>query len=418
MNKQELLSKYAIIREKTEQICQPLLTEDYVIQSMTDVSPPKWHLAHTTWFFETFLLVPYLKGYRPFHPQFRMLFNSYYNDVGKQHPREQRGLLSRPSVKTIYDYRLRVNEMLSDFIMNCGSTELATLSPIVFLGLQHEQQHQELLLMDIKHNFYIDPSFPAYQSTKSKVTSNNCRGLSFSDVEAGTIEIGYAGAAFCFDNELPCHKYYLKSYAIANRLITNGEYLEFILCGGYQNPSYWLADGWDIVTKNKWNHPLYWQYIDGHWYIFTLSGLQTLEPDEPVSHVSYYEADAFARWSGKRLPSEPEWEHFVMSQDLKITPGNFLDQLFMHPRPSSQEAENQFFGDLWEWTATPYGPYPGFKPFEVFGEYNGKFMNNQMVLRGGSCITPKDHIRATYRNFFQPEKRWQFSGIRLAYDLE
>jgi ergothioneine biosynthesis protein EgtB len=410
-------------RQRTEQICEPLLTEDYVIQSMADVSPPKWHLAHTTWFFETFLLLPYLKGYREFHPKFQLLFNSYYHGVGEQFPRNSRGLLSRPSVQLIYDYRLRVDQALMSLIENIPETIKEEIEKRIELGIQHEQQHQELLLMDIKYNFYHDPCFPSYHTQTTSHLPNNQKQANYSanliEMEGGMFEIGHQGNGFCFDIELPKHQVLLKPYAIANRLVTNGEYYEFILSGGYQNPQYWLADGWEYLQTNKWQSPLYWKQIGSEWYVYTLSGLKLINFNEPVVHVSYYEADAFAKWRDKRLPTELEWENFVIQSKITCFSGNFYERLHLHPLTATHDHQpQQFFGDVWEWTATPFGPYPGFKPLKgVLGEYNGKFMNNQQVLRGGCCITPNSHIRASYRNFFQSEKRWQFSGIRLASDI-
>lgn len=414
--KKQLITQYSQARRRTETICQPLLLEDFVIQSIPDVSPPKWHLAHTTWFFETFMLIPFIKNYRPFQISFQKLFNSYYHAVGEQFPRDKRGLLSRPSVKMIFDYRMRIDETVLELIDNCATAELEALKRVTILGIHHEQQHQELLLMDIKHNFSIDPTFPAYQAIQHPYRESHNKTMKFIEAEGGLISIGHNGNSFCFDNELPQHAYYLKPFNIANRLVTNGEYLEFILSGGYEQPLYWLADGWEIQLQQKWQAPQYWHRQGHDWYSFTLSGLKPLDLNSPVAHVSYYEADAFARWAGYRLPLETEWEHYVVSNNINSLNANYYERLLLEPQPASKESD-QFFGDLWEWTASPYGPYPGFKPFADFGEYNGKFMNNQMVLRGGCCVTPQEHMRPSYRNFFQPEKRWQFSGIRLAKDM-
>jgi ergothioneine biosynthesis protein EgtB len=337
--------------------------------------------------------------------------------IGEQFPRERRGTLARPSVKNILDYRLRTDQIITNYLDNCPTSQLSTIQSIISLGLEHEQQHQELLLMDIKHNFSIDPSFPAYHSQLESDQCHQVNELNFFDMEGGMIEIGHNGADFCFDNELPRHSYCLKPYAIANRLITNGEYLNFIFAGGYKEPTYWLSDGWDAVTRFGWQSPLYWQLSNKHWYIFTLAGLKELNLNEPVAHISFYEADAFARWSGYRLPLEAEWEHFVNKNQLLPDNGNFYENLLLHPQ-SASPTDTQFFGDLWEWTQSPYTSYPGYKPLTEFMEYNSKFMSNQFVLRGGSCVTPQKHIRSTYRNFFQPDKRWQFAGIRLASHLD
>lgn len=418
--KQNIIQVYQQVRNQTEALCKSLVIEDYVIQSMDDVSPPKWHLAHTTWFFETFILMPH-KGYKPFNPLFHHLFNSYYQSIGNPYPRIRRGLLSRPTVKEIYSYRKYVDEHLKAYIKQLSAESmdsiLATLTTMI-LGLNHEQQHQELLLMDIKHNFSLDPTFPVYHEHNSKKRSTAIP-LEFHLIKGGIVEIGCSNNEFCFDNELPRHETILKPYTIANRLVTNEEYLEFMLAGGYEKPDWWLSDGWDCVQKNHWKAPLYWHQEHNKWHIFTLNGLQELNAAEPVSHISYFEADAYARWQNKRLPSEAEWENFVATRQVTPNGGNFMEQNIFHPMAIDNTNHNQqLFGDLWEWTASAYLSYPGYKALAgALGEYNGKFMNNQFVLRGGSCATPKSHIRASYRNFFQPDKRWQFSGIRLAETL-
>lgn len=410
-----LMESYQNVRKKTEELCFPLIIEDYVIQSIDDVSPPKWHLAHTTWFFETFILIEHVPSYRIFNTLFHHLFNSYYQTIGHPYPRIKRGLLSRPTVKEVYQYRQYVDEHIMDYLDRLQDDSLKML---LTLGLHHEQQHQELLLMDIKHNYSIDPSFPSYQRKhiKQKSTTN---AMEFISIESGMVEIGYKSNEFCFDNELPPHQIMLKPYLLANRLVTIEEYSEFIDAGGYKKPEYWLSDGWDLLQKYHWQAPAYWQQIDNKKYLFTLYGLSELDPKEPVSHISYYEADAYARFRNARLPREGEWENAVIKHKLSPVDGHFLEQDIFHPvaRYESYHPFQQLFGGLWEWTASPYCPYPGYKPLKgVLGEYNGKFMSNQIVLRGGSCLTPRSHIRATYRNFFQPDKRWQFSGIRLAKD--
>jgi len=414
------IQAYQSIRGITEALCQPLAIEDYVIQSIDDTSPPKWHLAHTTWFFETFLLTQMLKEYTPFHPQFQYLFNSYYQGIGDFYPRVKRGLLSRPTVEEISAYRRHVDDHMLELLHTLRDEDTTTMNSLLTLGLNHEQQHQELLLMDIKHNFSIHPDHPVFNAIKSTQLVTPPGKLQMIPVAGGVIEIGYQGNDFCFDNELPRHKQILRPYQIATRLVTNAEYCEFIADNGYQTPQWWLADGWDYAQKHHWQAPLYWQKMNGKWFVFTLNGLQELNPHEPVAHVSYYEADAYARWKQVRLPTEAEWEHFTTSQKIKADSGHFMESGIFHPQTAStnEETPRQFFGDLWEWTCSSYSPYPGYKPLNgALGEYNGKFMSSQMVLRGGCCATPASHVRASYRNFYQPEKRWQFSGIRLASDI-
>lgn len=409
-----LNDRYRQIRQLSNQICQPLKTEDYVIQTMPDVSPPKWHLAHTTWFFETFLLMPYLKGYEVFHPQYGYLFNSYYEAVGERHPRPQRGLLSRPTVEEVYRYRTYVDEAMQCLIAE--QSGCAEVEDLIILGLHHEQQHQELLFTDLKHILAYNPLRPAYQATEAApipLSKGNAKEEKWLDYPGDLYTIGYAGEEFAFDNESPAHQVYLQDFYLAARLVTNGEYLEFIQAGGYQKPEYWLSEGWVMIHHEGWQAPLYWEHIDGDWWVMTLAGMQPLNPSEPVCHVSFFEADAFARWAGKRLPTEAEWE--VAAAQVPIR-GNLLNTGNLHPVPASGATRpDQLYGDVWEWTQSAYLPYPGFKPVEgAIGEYNGKFMCNQMVLRGGSCVTALDHIRLTYRNFFPPSARWQFTGIRLA----
>ncbi|CDZ78515.1 Iron(II)-dependent oxidoreductase EgtB [Legionella massiliensis] len=421
MNKEALCQRFQEVRQQSNTLCDPLEIEDYVIQSIDDVSPPKWHLAHTTWFFETFILAKYLPTYQSFDPSFRYLYNSYYQGIGTPFPRVKRGLLSRPTVATIYAYRKHVDQALIALAKEASAELLLELDPLIILGLHHEQQHQELLLMDIKHNFAIDPNFPCYQESTELNSPSKSARLQFIETEGGLIDIGYKQGDFCFDNELPVHKKFLSPYAIATQLVTNGEYLAFIKDGGYEDPRWWLADGWDTVLKNHWQAPNYWHNQDNEWLIFTLNGLKPLDEQEPVSHISFYEADAYARWCGARLPLEEEWEHFVNLHNLDSTKANFMETGLFHPQAASNNngaLAQQFFGELWEWTASPYSAYPGYTPLSgELAEYNGKFMTNQMVLRGGSCATPASHIRSSYRNFFQPEKRWQFSGIRLAKSI-
>jgi ergothioneine biosynthesis protein EgtB len=411
--RKSLLEQYRQVRRQTETICQPLVTEDYCIQTMPDVSPPKWHIAHVSWFFETFLLLPFDPDYRLFHPRFDTLFNSYYVTHSQPFPRPQRGLLSRPTVAEIYRYRAYVDEAMTALLTTLPEARWNEIHPRLLLGLHHEQQHQELLYTDIKHILAFNPLRPAYQIPASPLHPARATQLQWLEFAGGVKTIGYEGEGFCFDNETPRHRVYLNDYALGSRLATNGEYLEFIEAGGYQRPEYWLADGWNTVCQQGWQAPLYWEKQDGQWWLMTLTGMCPAGEQEAVCHVSFYEADAYARWAGKRLPTEAEWEWAAASQPVS---GNLRESGYLHPVPAAgQGGLQQLYGDVWEWTQSPYGPYPGFGPLGgTLGEYNGKFMCSQMVLRGGSCLTPADHIRPSYRNFFYPGDRWQFSGIRLA----
>ncbi|HWP94256.1 MAG TPA: ergothioneine biosynthesis protein EgtB [Gammaproteobacteria bacterium] len=406
-----LAARYEAIRAATRALAESLSPEDAVVQSMPDASPAKWHLAHTSWFFEAFLLVPHLAGHRIFHPRYGYLFNSYYESVGARHPRPQRGLLTRPSLAEVLAYRAYVDEAMARLLARPLEPDVAAL---VELGLNHEQQHQELLLMDIKHLFSLNPLLPAWRESRHAPVPP-APPLAFVPRQAGLVEIGHAGEGFAFDNELPRHRVHLAAYALASRPVTNGEYIEFIRAGGYRRPELWLADGWAAVQREGWERPLYWQADLAS--VFTLAGLRNLDPNELVCHVSWYEADAFARWAGARLPTEFEWEAAAAGKPVT---GNFLESGRIHPAGSSVPDSEGFvglFGDVWEWTASAYAPYPGFRPAPgAVGEYNGKFMANQYVLRGGCCATPASHLRATYRNFFYPHQRWQFAGIRLARD--
>lgn len=411
----DLIAQYRAVRSLSETLCQPLAVEDYGVQAMADVSPPKWHLAHTTWFFETFLLGPYLDGYQEFHPGYGYLFNSYYEAVGDRHPRPQRGLLSRPTVAEVYQYRACVDESM-DKLLHDQAEDLA-VAELTTLGLHHEQQHQELLLTDLKYNLAINPLAPAYRADVAIGEASPPLPVEFVNFSGGLHTLGHQDAGFAFDNEGPPHPVYLQDFALANRLVTNGEYLEFIADGGYQTASHWLAEGWAMVQSEGWQAPLYWQQREGQWWVFTLGGLRPVNLAEPVCHISYFEADAFAQWRGCRLPTEAEWE--VAAAQVP-TPRNLLAIDRLHPQPATKAGQlTQIFGDTWEWTQSAYLPYPGFRPAPgAVGEYNGKFMCNQMVLRGGSCATPPGHIRPSYRNFFPPSARWQFSGIRLAKGIE
>jgi ergothioneine biosynthesis protein EgtB len=406
------------VRRETESLTANLTAEDQSIQSMPDVSPTKWHLGHTTWFFETFLLARFDPDYRVFDPAFGYLFNSYYEAAGPRHPRSERGLLSRPTVDIVIAYRDHVGSAMARLIERVAEPEWSEVAALLELGIHHEQQHQELILMDIKHVFSLNPLLPAYQAPQLQVQAN-VRPLSWIDFAGGLKEIGHPGSGFAFDNETPRHKIWLEPFRLAARPVTCGEYLGFIEEAGYKKPEFWLSDGWATVREQSWEAPLYWLREGGEWSIFTLSGRRRLKPAEPVCHLSFYEADAFARWAGKRLPTEAEWE--IAAEDVPIS-GNLADRGHLHPcAAASSDAIpilQQVYGDVWEWTASPYTAYPRFRPAGgAIGEYNGKFMCNQIVLRGGSAITPAGHIRATYRNFFPPSARWAFAGLRLAEDL-
>ncbi len=407
-----LLARFGEIRGATRALCAGLSAEDCALQSMPDASPAKWHLAHTSWFFETFVLAPGLAGYRPFAPGFRVLFNSYYVGVGERHPRAERGLISRPALGEVYAYREHVDEA----ILRWAQTGSATVQALdVFeLGLHHEQQHQELILTDLKHLLSRNPLKPAYAEAarRQRKDPEPPGWLSF---PAGLREIGHGADSFCFDNERPRHRVYLNPFQLAARPVTNREYLAFIEDGGYRRPELWLSDGWEACTAQQWSAPMYWERDGARWCLFTLRGMGEVDPGEPVCHVSCYEADAYARWAQARLPTEAEWE--TAAAGLPVA-GNFVESRRFHPDSgSADDGLGQMYGDVWEWTNSAYLGYPGYRPAAgAVGEYNGKFMVNQFVLRGGSCATPQTHIRATYRNFFYPWARWQFMGVRLARD--
>lgn len=409
----DLNAWYREVRMASEGLAAPLSAEDCQAQSMPDASPVKWHLAHTTWFFETFVLEPMAAAFRPFEPAFRVLFNSYYQSVGEQHPRPLRGLITRPSLADVRRYREHVDARVVAALER-GGLDPAMLA-IVELGLHHEQQHQELILTDVKHLLAQNRLLPAYQPAAAMDEATASGPLRWSTRDGGLDEVGHDGDGFAFDNETPRHQVYVAPYRLADRLVTNGEFLAFIEDGGYRDPALWLSDGWTAVCDRRWHAPLYWSRTAGGWREFTLAGVRDLRVDEPVTHISFYEADAYARWAGARLPSEAEWELAARAEPLS---GNFVESAVLHPRPAGESGElRQLFGDVWEWTRSPYTAYPGYRPpAGALGEYNGKFMANQFVLRGGSCATPRSHIRATYRNFFLPDARWQFSGLRLARD--
>jgi ergothioneine biosynthesis protein EgtB len=411
-----LIERFRQIRNLTTRLCRDLEPEDCVVQSMPDVSPTKWHLAHTTWFFETFVLKTWMPSYRPIVPQYAYLFNSYYNATGDMHRRDLRGLISRPTVAETYRYRASIDEHIVELIENADDELLNEIEPVLVLGFHHEQQHQELLVTDIKHVFAQNPLYPIFEKRRNEQEFQAPAPLRFTHFDETIALIGHEGSGFSYDNESPQHRALIPGFSLASRAVTNGEYLAFIEAGGYRRSEFWLSLGWMTVNEQRWQAPLYWVEQNGKWWNFTLSGFQPIDEAEPVTHVSYFEADAFANWSGARLPTEFEWERAAVGLPIE---GNFVDTQRFHPAPASagNGELTQMFGDVWEWTRSAYLPYPGYRAVAgALGEYNGKFMCNQMVLRGGSCATSRDHIRPTYRNFFQPEKRWQFTGIRLARD--
>jgi ergothioneine biosynthesis protein EgtB len=417
---QSLIEKFQRVRNFSVHLCRSLQPEDYVVQSMPDVSPTKWHLAHTSWFFETFVVKVWVQRYRSEVPQYAYLFNSYYNAAGDMHRRDLRGLISRPTVAETYRFRESIDQSVMKLIEEADDALFFEIEPVLILGLHHEQQHQELLVTDIKHVFAQNPLHPIFQPSLSEPENTRVAAQHFVEFDESTVCIGHDGKGFSYDNEGPRHRALVPAFSISNRLITNGEYLAFMEAGGYARSEFWLSLGWTTVKEQRWEAPLYWEQRDGAWWNFTLSGFRPVNEAEPVTHVSYFEADAYANWDGARLPTEFEWER--TASGLPIA-GNFVDLQRFHPAPAviaddKKNALLQMFGDAWEWTRSAYLPYPGYRALPgALGEYNGKFMCNQMVLRGGSCATSRDHIRATYRNFFQPEKRWQFTGIRLARDV-
>ncbi len=403
-----LAARFRSVREATVALTRPLTIEDQVVQSMPDASPSKWHLAHTTWFFETFVLQPFLAAYRPVDDRYAYLFNSYYEAVGERHPRPQRGALTRPTVAEVLAYRAAVDQAVGELLASPQAPAEALAR--VEIGLHHEQQHQELLLTDAHHVLWSNPLRPPYGGASPDATA--APGLGWVPFEEGLYEVGHAGPGFAFDNESPRHRVFLESFALASRPVTSGEFLAFMDDGGYSRPELWLAEGWTAAQEGGWRAPLYWEERASAWWEFSLGGRHPVSAGEPVAHLSFFEADAYARWAGARLPTELEWEH--AAETASLDPGRFLDSGRLRPRPGAGTGL-QMLGDVWEWTASAYLPYPRFVPASgALGEYNGKFMSNQMVLRGGSCLTPSTHIRRTYRNFFPGATRWQMSGFRLA----
>lgn len=405
-----LWERYASVRQQTESLCEPLEIEDYVVSTMTDVSPTKWHLAHTSWFFETFVLQPFVPTYRSPNAKYAFLFNSYYVQAGERHCRAQRGLVTRPTVDEVFAYREYVDEHMRRLIEDVGEDPRHPAAGVIALGLHHEQQHQELLLTDIKHVFWTNPLRPVYVERRMPdVTGTPAHR--WIEYPAGVQRVGYDGDGFAFDNERPAHRVFQEAFRLGSRLISSSEYLAFMQDGGYARPELWLSNGWAAVQDRQWEAPLYWERLGNEWIEFTLSGLRAVEPAAPVCHVSYYEADAYARWAGHRLPTESEWEIAAAHAPVE---GTFVESKRFHPAPSIDGAR-QWFGDVWQWTQSAYVAYPGFAPATgAIGEYNGKWMCDQWVLRGASCATPQSHARASYRNFFPSDARWQFTGIRLA----
>lgn len=409
----QVIEDYRAVREDSRRLGLPLSDADATVQSMPDASPAKWHLAHTTWFFETMVLVPNLPDYRVFDASFNFLFNSYYETIGERHPRPKRGMITRPALDAVFDYRQHVDAAVETLFQKGPSPQVTEL---IELGCHHEQQHQELLLTDILHLFAQNPLHPAYKEPEPLPVGVEPGEPGFTAFDGGIVENGHNGDGFAFDCEGPRHRTLIEPYRLANRLVTNGEWMGFIRDGGYRDPLLWLSEGWATVGAAGWEMPLYWEDRDGEYWSMTLRGAQPIDRSAPVTHISYFEADAFARWSGRRLPSEAEWENAAAGVSRE---GNFADSGRLRPKPAvNRQGLQQLYGDVWEWTRSPFSPYPRFRPVEgAVGEYNGKFMCGQFVLRGGSCVTPAGHIRPTYRNFFPPNARWQFSGLRLAEDI-
>ncbi len=413
-----ILTSFSKARANSEKLAAPLSAEDWMLQSMPDASPVKWNLAHTSWFFETFILEAHADDYELFHPKFCYLFNSYYNQIGEMHPRPHRGMLSRPSAQDILDFRAHVNEAMTRLVETAPDDVVERIAPLVALGCAHEEQHQELLLTDLKHGLYQNPLLPAVYEEAHRET-NAAPALEWREMEGGLCEIGWGGKGFAFDNEGPRHKVYLHPFRLANRPVTNAEFIEFIEDGAYQDAPLWLSDAWDLINRETLRAPLYWRKDGGEWLEYTLFGERPVNPHAPVCHISQYEAAAYAYWAGARLPTEFEWE---AAASLFPVRGRYLENgAASAPSPAAAEDARllQLYGDVWEWTASPYVAYPGYAPANgAIGEYNGKFMSGQMVLKGGSCATPEGHIRASYRNFFPASARWQFAGLRLARDCD
>ncbi|WP_046244718.1 ergothioneine biosynthesis protein EgtB [Hymenobacter terrenus] len=419
---QSWLARYQAVRAQSQALCAPLLPEDTVVQPMLDVSPPKWHLAHTTWFWETFLLKEYAPGYEQFHPEYAFLFNSYYNSLGSRVNRADRGTLSRPPLADVLAYRAHVDAALAALLAEHNELP-ATFYELLELGLQHEQQHQELLATDIKYILSTSPLAPAYAPLEEKVAStpatSSLSKASWLPVPGGIYRVGFQEEGFCFDNELAAHEMLVAPFELQNRLVTNADYLAFVEAGGYRDFRFWMGEGWDLVQTQGWEAPLYWVQRNETWHRFTHHGLQAIALDAPVTHVSFYEADAYANWAGARLLTEVEWETAARYFGAATSGGTWLESSRFDPQPLPADADptacHQLLGDCWEWTYSAYHAYPGYeRAAGALGEYNGKFMVNQLVLRGGSCATPESHIRVSYRNFFHADKRWQFTGIRLA----
>jgi ergothioneine biosynthesis protein EgtB len=415
--KARLAFAYEAVRARTEALCATLEVEDYVVSSMPDVSPTKWHLAHTSWFFETFVLAPHWCGYRQLNPRYSFLFNSYYVQAGERHCRAQRGLVTRPTVAEVYAYRAHVDDAMRALLDALGDEPDHPAVALTELGMHHEQQHQELLLTDIKHVFWTNPMRPAYVTGLARASGPAC-DVHWTSFPEGVVRLGREvdAAGFAFDNERPAHRVFLDAFRLASRLATNGEWLAFVDDGAYRKPTLWLSAGWSAVQERRWTAPLYWEHGPDGWSEFTLAGQRPLDLAEPVCHVSYYEADAFARWAGLRLPREVEWEVAAAHEPVE---GTFVEAGRFHPAPGASGSAGlaQLYGDVWQWTCSPYVAYPGFAPAPgAVGEYNGKFMCDQWVLRGASCATPRSHARPTYRNFFPSDTRWQFAGVRLAAD--
>jgi ergothioneine biosynthesis protein EgtB len=411
-----LWAEYVRVRAASMAVCAPLEIDDYGVQTAPEVSPLKWHLAHTSWFFETLVLQPFLSGYQAFHPAYAHLFNSYYNSLGSFHPQPERGMLSRPTLADVQRYRAYVDEHMQRLLASRDAQPQDDIRLRTELGLQHEQQHQELMLMDIKHIFFYNPLHPVYRNL-AEPRVHTTPALRWVEFAGGVQSIGHAGKGFAYDNEGPRHKVYLNPFQLSTRPVTNGEFIAFIDAGAYARPEYWLSDAWKMLQQKHWQAPLYWERRDGRWWHMTLGGMRPVDVHAPVCHVSYYEAAAYAQWAEARLPTEAEWE--VAAAELPIA-GNLRDADLLQPMAAAGTgALQQMFGDVWEWTQSAYSSYPGYRAVAgPLGEYNGKFMSSQLVLRGGACVTPAEHIRASYRNFFYPWDRWQFSGFRLARDTQ